>query len=532
MPTQTLSYKKTGYFSKLVCDYLSEDSALQSFYARFPSLENFKAQFQEKQKSFSLEKRELLYRQLKSQYGLTSISQRTSENIEALKAPNTFTITTGHQLNLFTGPLFFLYKIFSVINLCEVLSEKHPDQHFVPIYWMATEDHDFEEINFFHFQGKKFEWNREAAGAVGELSTVGLEKVKNQLEKEFGTSNNGKRLLQLFTDAYVGHKNLADATRFLANELFSEYGLVIIDGNDAELKKGFIPYAEKELTENLSHSKITETTHRLVSLDYPEQVHPREINLFYLKENLRERIIKTEGRFFINDTDISFSEEEILEELRQHPERFSPNALLRSVYQEVTLPNLCYIGGGAEVAYWFQLKDYFEAAAVPFPIILLRNSALLVSEKTLRKTKKLNTEVEELFLPQHELMSEHTRKISEIDIDFTPQMEFLKKQFEALYELAEKTDKSFIGAVAAQEKKQLNGLRHLEKRLLKAQKRKFADELHRLKIIQDDLFPKQSLQERHGNFSEFYIAYGNDLLNVLKKELNPLDLEFTVVELR
>lgn len=531
MPTQTLSYKNTGYFSKLVCDYLSEDSALQSFYARFPSLENFEAQIQEKQKSFPQEKRERLYRQIKSQYGLTPISQQTSKNIDFLKDSNTFTITTGHQLNLFTGPLFFLYKIFSVINLCEALSKKHPDQHFVPIYWMATEDHDFEEINFFHFQGKKFEWNREAAGAVGELSTVGLEKIKNQLEEEFGTSDNGKRLLKLFSDAYVGHKNLADATRYLANELFSEYGLVIVDGNDAELKEGFVPYAKKELTENLSHSKITETTDRLLRSGYPEQVHPREINLFYLKENLRERIVKEEDRFFIIGTELSFSEEEILEELQHHPERFSPNALLRSVYQEVTLPNLCYIGGGAEVAYWFQLKDYFQAVAVPFPMILLRNSALLASEKTLRKTKKLNTEVEELFLPQHELMSEHTRKISEIDIDFSNQIEFLKKQFEALYELAEKTDKSFVGAVAAQEKKQLNGLQHLEKRLLKAQKRKFADELHRLKIIQDDLFPNQSLQERHGNFSEFYLVYGNDLLNVLKKELKPLDLEFTVMEL-
>jgi bacillithiol biosynthesis cysteine-adding enzyme BshC len=532
MPTQTLSYKKTGYFSKLVCDYLSEDDALKSFYKQFPSLENFEAQFQEKQMHFSTEKRELLSRQIKNQYGQTPISRQTSENIDALKNSNTFTITTGHQLNLFTGPLFFLYKIFSVINLCEELSKKHPDQHFVPIYWMATEDHDFEEINFFHFQGKKFEWDREAAGAVGELSTAGLEKVKIQLEKEFGSSDNGKRLLNLFSDAYLGHKNLADATRFLANELFSDYGLVIVDGNDAKLKEGFIPYAEKELTENLSHSKITETTDRLLSFGYPEQVHPREINLFYLKENLRERIVKEEGRFLIMGTEISFSEEEIIEELQRHPERFSPNALLRPLYQEVILPNLCYIGGGGELAYWFQLKDYFQAVAVPFPIILLRNSALLASEKTLRKTEKLKTQVEDLFLPQHELMSKHTKQISEIEIDFSPQMEFLKEQFKALYELAEKTDKSFVGAVAAQEKKQLNGLRHLEKRLLKAQKRKFADELHRLKIIQDELFPNQSLQERYGNFSEFYLDYGNELLNVLKKELKPLDLKFTVVALQ
>lgn len=530
MPIHTLSYKNTGYFSKLICDYLSENKALDPFYTRFPSLENFKLQLEEKQKSFSTDKRNTLSRQIKTQYNTIPISQRTSKNIDALKNPNTFTITTGHQLNLFTGPLYFLYKIFSVINLCEQLSKTYPEHHFVPIYWMATEDHDFEEINFFNFQGNKFEWNRKSSGAVGELSTTELEIIKDQLEKEFGTSDNGKRLINLFSEAYLKHKNLADATRYLANELFSEYGLVIVDGNDAELKKSFIPYVEKELKEKRSHSKITETTKRLVRLDYPEQVYPREINLFYLKKDLRERIIKKEGKFFINETEISFSEEEILEELERHPERFSPNALLRPLYQEVILPNLCYIGGGGELAYWFQLEDYFKAVDVPFPILLLRNSALLSSKKTLKKIEKLQLHVADLFLPQHELLTKHTRALSEIDVDFSSQMEFLKQQFKDLYELAEKTDKSFLGAVAAQEKKQLNGLQHLEKRLLKAQKRKFDDELHRLKIIQDNLFPNQSLQERHTNFSEFYLEYGDDLLTVLKKQLNPLDMKFTVVE--
>ena len=152
--------------------------------------------------------------------------------------------------------------------------------------------------------------------------------MKETVKKEFGNSDNAKVLISHFKKAYLNHNNLADATHYLANSLFSDYGLVIVDGNDKELKKAFIPYAEKELTQHLSFNKITETTQDLNDLGYPQQVQPREINLFYLKENLRERIIEKDNKFFINETEISFSKEEILQELKEFPERFSPNALL------------------------------------------------------------------------------------------------------------------------------------------------------------------------------------------------------------
>ncbi|MBK5214748.1 MAG: bacillithiol biosynthesis cysteine-adding enzyme BshC [Flavobacteriaceae bacterium] len=531
MPTHSIPYKYTGYFSKLICDYLAVDVALKPFYNRFPNLENFKQQAAEKQKDFTVEKRHLLAKRIMFQYADNSLSQSTLSNIDLLREHNTFTVTTGHQLNLFTGPLYFLYKIFSAINLCEQLNQTYHENHFVPVYWMATEDHDFEEINYFNLFGKKMKWERNASGAVGELSTEGLKEVKQQLKKAFGESENAKKLISYFSDAYTKHDNLADATRFLANTLFYHHGLIIIDGNDDELKKCFIPYAEKELTENLSYKMVSETTEKLTDLGFAEQVHPREINLFYLKENLRERIIEKEGRFYVNETDISFSKKEILKELRENPMRFSPNALLRPLYQEVVLPNLCYIGGGGELAYWFQLKDYFNKVEVPFPILLLRNSALLVPKTLSEKLQKLNVKEEDLFLPQHELITKHTYKISKIDIDFSKQKEYLKQQFKDLYELAKQTDASFLGAVGAQEKKQLNGLDKLEKRLLKTQKRNLSEELDRLKNIQNQLFPNQSLQERQLNFSEFYLEYGEGLLDVLKENLNPLDLNFTVLEL-
>ncbi|MEL6811737.1 MAG: bacillithiol biosynthesis cysteine-adding enzyme BshC [Bacteroidota bacterium] len=532
MPIQHFPYRETGYFSKLMCDYLDHVEATKPFYHRFPKLSEFKLQLKEKQESFPESLRSTLVRQLEKQYENYSISEATKENITSLSSPQTFTVTTGHQLNLFTGPLYFLYKIFSVINLAEQLKANNPEYHFVPVYWMATEDHDFQEINYFNAFNKKVVWDKTSSGAVGELSMEGLEEVLKVFEKELGESRNAKQLALLFSEAYLHHKSLADATRYLGNALFKDYGLVIVDGNDTELKKAFIPYAEKELTENLSFHKVIHTTSKLIEVGYGEQVHPREINLFYLDKGLRERIIEQEGTFFINNTDLSFSKEEILAEVRNRPEKFSPNALLRPLYQEAILPNLCYAGGGGELAYWFQLKHYFESVKIPFPILLLRNSALLVPSRYSEKLKKLNVGIEQLFQKQEILKTQFTHQLSDIKIDFSQQREHLQKQFRDLYEIARQTDGSFQGAVGAQEKKQLNGLDHLEKRLLKAQKRRLADQIERLTAIQDALYPHKGLQERTVNFSEFYMEFGDRLLSELKENLDPLAHEFTILTLK
>lgn len=533
MPTDHLPFKDTNYFSSLICDYLDEKEALRPFYNRFPNLENFEKQIEEKQQNYKKEHRAGLVKAIMGQYEDLSISSMTLTNIDLLKHGTTFTVTTGHQLNLFTGPLYFFYKIVSTINLCKELKATYPHFNFVPIYWMATEDHDFEEINFFNFKGKKVQWNREASGAVGELGLEGLDHVYDVFAAQLDKSEHAKSLKKLFQQTYLEHDNLTEATRFLVNKLFSVYGLVILDGNDPILKDMYRPYIVEELIQQTAFEKVSQTNEAINALpsNYKIQVTPREINLFYIKENLRERILETDGVFGVLDTDIRWSKEELLEEVNTYPERFSPNVILRPMYQEVILPNLCYIGGGGELAYWLQLKSNFEAQNVTFPMLLLRNSALLITEKQKKKLDTLKVSVADLFLDQDDLMSKVAKSISQIDMDFTPQKEHLKKQFEALYTLAEQTDKSFKGAVAAQEVKQMKGLENLEHRLLKAQKRKMADVLERLKIIQDALFPHQSLQERHLNMSEFYLEYGEGIIQHLVQHLEPLKTEFLILDI-
>jgi uncharacterized protein YllA (UPF0747 family) len=192
---------------------------------------------------------------------------------------------------------------------------------------------------------------------------------------------------------------------------------------------------------------------------------------------------------------------------------------------------LCYIGGGGELAYWLELKSFFNAVDVPFPILLLRNSALLTTAKQAAKADNLGLTWQHLFQKQWDLTAAKTREISEFPIDLSNQREHLKNQFQQLQLLAKQTDKSFIGAVKAQETKQQKGLDHLEMRLLKAQKRKYQDELNRIVSLQNDLFPNEGLQERVVNFSEFYIEFGNGIIDQLMTQLQPLKNKFTIITL-
>ncbi|WP_370003526.1 bacillithiol biosynthesis cysteine-adding enzyme BshC, partial [Winogradskyella sp.] len=520
---------ETNYFSDFICDYLDESPELESLYHRFPTIENFKLQIEDKSKNYNHQFRNVLVNALMKGYGDLRLSSPTLTNIDLIKNENTFTVTTGHQLNLFTGPLYFLYKIISTINLTKQLKEAYPEYNFVPVYWMASEDHDFEEINYFNFKGKKIQWNSSQTGAVGHFNTKGLEDVFEVIAAEFGAGNNAEQLKIWFEKAYLKHDNLADATRYLANELFGKYGLVILDADDKDLKRLFVPQMISELLEQTAFTNVSETNTKLEELGLKVQVNPREINLFYIKDGLRERIVEVDGKYSVLESDIEWNKDDLLKHLEEFPERFSPNVIMRPLYQEVILPNLCYIGGGGELIYWLQLKSNFESQGITFPILLLRNSVLIKTKKQAEKLDKLNISDKDLFLDRNSFINKKVRKISNIDIDFSEQIKHLEQQFDNLHQLAEQTDKSFLGAVKAQEVKQTKGLKHLEKRLLKAQKRKLADEIERCTDLQEQLFPNESLQERNTNFSEFYLEYGDDLISVLMKHLEPLNGQFTII---
>jgi bacillithiol synthase len=527
MTLKNIKYQSLNSFHPLVNSYFKEEEAVKHLYNNYPKLENFEAQILEKKENYSEETRNALVKSLQIQNQNINLSSQSNININALQNKNTFTITTGHQLNLFTGPVYCIYKIVSVINLCETLKKQFPDYHFTPVFWMASEDHDLEEIQFFNFENHKVVFNETQKGAVGKISTQNVQLLYKTLEKIFPNTTNGTFLKNLFQDAY-SQKTLANATRFLINAIFGDKGIVILDGDDHMLKQQFSDIVKKDLMQQFVFEEITKT---FASEKTKLQVNPRSINLFFLDENLRERIIFEGNAFKINNTNLSFTQNEILNILDKNPEKFSPNALLRPVYQEYILPNLCYIGGAAEIAYWLELKSSFEKINLTFPMLLMRNSALILTEKQIKKLEKLKLLPQDLLDNSSHLIEKISKDFTKSKFDFEVQRQFLKNQFYQLYEIAKTTDVSFEKAVAAQEKKQLNGLDKLEKKLKKAEKRKNEDFFKQIEMLQKELFQENNWQERHQNFSYFYLEYGNDFFNQLYQYFEPLKMEFNFLKI-
>lgn len=529
MNKQTIPYSQTTFFSSLINDYLANEEKLHPFINHNCSLQAFADAITErKQTSVN---RELLTKQLQEQYKDLPISDAVKANIERLKNSNCFTITTGHQLNLFTGPLYFLYKIISAINLTKTLNATYPENDFVPVYWMATEDHDFEEINHFNLFNERLSIQKEAGedGAVGKLSLTNATEVAQQLEVLLGDRNGGDKIVELFKQFYTVDSNFAQATKALVNHLFGDYGLVIIDGDDAELKRNMIPYFEQELVEQKNHQYIEKTTQQLTDLGYKSQVTPREINLFYLDKNLRERIVIEDEQYKVLNTNLSFTKEQILTELNNHPEKFSPNVVLRPLYQEVILPNLAYIGGGGELAYWFQLKDMFNANNVFFPTLILRNSVLIIDAGSTKKMQKLGLEVSQLFEDTEELIKEYVTQHADINLALSQQKEQLTKLYEPIENKAVQVDKTLQAVVNAELQKAINGITNIEARLLKAEKQREEVAVNQIRGIKDKLFPNGGLQERHDNMSSLLLFYGMDFIPTLMQHLHPLDKELVVL---
>jgi len=503
-----ISYQETNKFSNLVLDYLKKDEKLKPFVNHFPTLENFEKQITEK-KTHSIN-RVVLVDVLSKQNASLFLSKKSKLNIESLKENSTFTVTTGHQLCLFTGPIYFIYKIISTINLAEQLEEKYPNNNFVPVFWMATEDHDFQEINHIHLFGKKITWDSKQSGAVGRMHLDGFEGLLTELKSVLGNSENADKLISLFEKSYLTNDNLADATRYLVNELFGKYGLVILDGDEKRLKEQFISTIKKDVLEQGFEKSITKCSVDLVN-NYKAQAFVRTINFFKLSEGKRELI-----------------KDKITEkEIQNNPASFSPNVLLRPLYQETILPNIAYIGGGAEVAYWMQLKTAFHQENIPFPILILRNSVLFMDNKQNQKRQDLGFTINDLFLEEHQLQKKFVLNKNDTAISLHEEID----AFESIYLsiIAKTNDVGLQNSIMSQQQKQLKYFKQLEDKSLRLAKQKNESSLNQINKLKKQLFPNNSLQERYDNFIPFYLKGGDNFIEILKENLNPLNPNFVVL---
>ena len=521
-----LPYGQTGYFSKIVVDYINQAPPLQSFYKYPASKDGLRASIVARQQYAG--NRALLVEELKRQYSQLPSHDLVQQNIEKLADDRTFTICTAHQPCIFTGTLFFVYKILHAIKLARECKANMPEFHFVPVYYMGSEDADLSELGQFWLNGEQITWDTKQTGAVGRMNTKGLEKLLYRIEGELSVLPYGSELVSLLKDCYLNSIDIATATLKLVHSLFAEYGLVVILPDNPALKKLMIPIFEEDLFEQKSSSIVGESIQAL-SENYKVQANPREINLFYLRDRIRERFEKVGERWNVVNTDISFSREELREELYAYPERFSPNVILRGIYQETILPNIAFIGGGGELGYWLEFKDLFHYYNVPYPLLVLRNSFLVIEKKWKDKIARIGFTETDIFKGQEVLLNELVKRESQRQVTLLEEVSNADEYYGHLKSIAGSIDETLVTHVSALQTRALKSLLDLEKKLLRAEKKKFDDQNRQIINIKAALFPQNALQERLDNFMPYYAKWGKAFFYQVFENSPTLEQEFVVL---
>lgn len=515
MQKQIVDFSKTQQFSSLFLDYIQQAEAIKPFQNYSPDLQGIRKAIEAR--SFDSQKRKILVSELQTQYQGLDTSAKTKANIEALLQENTFTVTCGHQLNLFTGPLYFIYKIITTLKLADQLQREFPKYNFVPVYWMASEDHDFAEINHFTLFGKTYTWEYDnVQGAVGKISCASLHALLDALPPE----------VKPFAEFYRTSDTLAEASAKLVNHLFGNRGLVVLNPDVKPLRALFSNYFVKELTERRSYGLLQEKNKLLEQLGHKAQVSGRNINLMYADTNLRERIVYEDQQYKVLNTELSFDEDAMRELAGNHPEKLSTNVILRPVYQEVILPNIVFIGGPAEVTYWLQLSDVFTYFGVPMPVVLPRNFALVINATHAQKLKKAQIALQDILLEENELKQLVTAQ--DLSLDYKDAEETLQKLGDILQQKAMMVDKSLGATVAAEHSKMQKIMDELQKRIHKALERRNGETITQVLNIKQKLFPNGTPQERVDSFLNFSLN-NPDFTDQLYDHFEPLEFGYYII---
>ena len=495
MRKMLLDRSETGIFSDQQLELVLQGEKLAPFIENSFGRDSFGAQLASKSQNYADEFRETLVEALFQQYGDLPMHSSVQENLEALRSSSTFTVTTGHQMSLLTGPLYFIVKIAEVVQMSNQLNESLEGKKVIPIFWMASEDHDYEEIQSTNIFGKNLEVDYGQRGPVGRFDTTVLSELKEEVSGMF-REEQLEEISQVLS-SYHG-ESLANATRSLVNELFGDYGLVILDGDDPKLKARFQEIAKKELLEGFVERSVHRTNKDLEQVGIKPQVFVRDINLFYIENGIRERIQWKNDGYLIRGIG-SFTQDRILKELDENPERFSPNALIRPMYQETILPNVCYVGGAGELNYWLQLKTSFESIGLAFPLIKLRNSVMIIDGATMKKMDKIKADIKDVFKEQELWKKEYLAMNAQEDID-TSSLDNVVKTFKEELSIVLDLNSPYAQSELRKMEKQLEGIKS---KVVREAKSKNEGAMKAIEAIKSRLFPDGGLQERQSNILSF-----------------------------
>ena len=471
----------SGHLPEITYDFV-QNKQPKKFYGRSFKIKNFKNQIIDK-RNFCDKKRKILVEVLKDQ-NKNYHHVNAYNDIDLLLKKNSYTITTGHQLSLFTGPLFFIYKIIQVIKICDQLKKNYTNYNFIPIFWMASEDHDFEEIKSFNLYEKTFSYDYNYKKyCTGKIKTLQMSSMHEELKIFFEGKPNLKALLDLFNSS---HK--------------------IVNNTIKKIKNSY----DKKI-------KI--------------QVNPRILNLFYITKSERYRIEYKDGEYTLIGKNKTFKKDEFIKHIESNPDCISPNVILRPLYQESILPNLAYVGGGSEISYWLELKDLFNFYKLPFPILAVRKSLLLISKRDFEKIDGLNLKIQDFFLKKDQIVKKFLKSKDDYNFSLKNILDSYSKNIDELKNKLSAIDSSLVSSLDAlitRHKKEYNSL---EKKVIKTIKLKNLQKLKSIDRIYNRIYPNSSPQERFLNFSHFYSIHGQKFIDFIFDVMQPFDSRLQVCEI-
>jgi bacillithiol biosynthesis cysteine-adding enzyme BshC len=479
-----------------------------------------------KQRPFSDENYRLLTEVLRRQYDGYSFAEAVNANLQAFSEKKAVTVCTGHQLCLMGGPAYLIYKIISTIKLGQSLQAHVGGRKVVPVFWLASEDHDKEEIDHTYLSRTELKWNTNQSGAVGRFTTDGFDEVLTTWLASIDDEDLRSRMERMWTKA-MAFKTWSQLTKSWIHDCFSEWGLIVIDADDAQLKRALMPVVMHELLHSTVKKSVEASNEILSSNGFRAQVNPRDINVFYLQKGYRARIERHQDGWHTADRVHSWDAIQLAEEVEKHPENFSPNVLLRPVYQEIVLPNVAYVGGPGELAYWLQLRDVFRSFQVSMPALVLRDAAIILSQSISRKLAKLSLSNAQILAPKEAAIL----KLIGDKPDFTSEKNSLAAFYDELANKVASTDASLRAIALAEAKRAQSAIEQLQAKLWKSVKLREEQKLNALAMIWDEVYPNGSMQERVENVLALACANDKELIRLLLLEFQAPQSTLVLIEI-
>ena len=529
----------------LFLDYMYEFENVKDYYKyNFRNKEQYSSIF--KSISESRKNKQLnLASILSNQYSaLQNVSVKTSRNIQLLEKEKTIAVVTGQQLGILGGPLYTLFKIITAIRLSNQLTERYDEFKFVPVFWLEADDHDFNEVRSINLLdnenqilnlGYKEEINDDdAKQSIGHIKfDESLNEFFNQFEGSLRDTEFKNELIVKLKEWYSVGKSFKQSFKELIFWLFDEYGLVIFDPQDSQVKSLLKPIFQKEINDFTLHTqKLIQTSAKLEEL-YHAQVKVKPVNLFYHTDDGRYSVEPVDEVFKLRRKRKQFTKEEILAEIETSPERFSPNVLLRPICQDYLLPTGFYIAGPSEIAYFAQVTPLYDFYDIETPIIFPRSSATILEKNVSSGLDKYDLNMNDIFLGLDELKEKVIADLSENNIvtAFVEASKEIELTFDKIKENLFAIDKTLVDSSGRYKDRIMSSILELKTKAIKAQETKHETTIRQLTRLSNLLYPLSNLQEREINFTYFYNKYGKDFIRKIYDDISVSEFEHQIISL-